>query len=1378
MADSTNNGNASGNTGNMGGSSNPNNGFMSDYQSQIDIFQSSKFQEGQSNRQQTATATKLLRAQRGEIPWDDDLRAAAKLQETYKSINNFQRATITNLNRQNVIMQTIMTESDTKARKALERQLKATQQAYADEQAQMDQFRKTNAAGYTQEQNDQMKSILEGTKNMYKSSASAFEQTFGEMYQNVFDKVQTSQMQKIKSFVSNLSDTFEKTFINNKLVQLTSKVSSTAQQAVLSEQQMRNNTGWGTQGTNVVNSQTGNIMSGYNNKYSRSEIQSMMADVQRQTNNRNAGQVSGITKALLGENSSNPQAVSSIMDMVTKSQNGGNPVKTARTWSNIERGLRRSGITGVNSSEAIKNADASMDSIMIANNNNRGKSQRAQKRMAIDSSVAMANMGGRGQSIFSELTAASSGDYNALNSLQGVGVTQNMLQAYNRTGDPSKILQALSGRLKSFGGNTAAMKSYLSGIGLNFSDQDIAGLTQFNSSKYNQQVKSATSTVNSSIKNNSAQSDITKNNDARNGNIFQQASNAFSNSFLPKLFGTVQNKTGITTGDMFNTVNQILLYVKLIATSDLLSKGKDLFSNLKNFTKNNTLSRMIRNYRHPGGGSGGGGGSVDDVIDDMINGGKDTTKEAGKTGGFWSRIKQAWSDTKSGKGYKYADAAAKEAKPGFFTRSKNFTKSSWGKLLKLFGKGGKAADVADDTVNIAGAASKTSKLAKFGKLSKFSKLGGKGFLAAIPFALDMMSGKDAEASVVDSTIGLGHGITSKKDSTMDKGLDIFGGAATGATAGAALGSIIPGLGTLVGGLGGAVVGGTASAIGGKNLMDGFNKGWDKVKKTTSKGFKWITSKSRWKSFTKVGNRIAKGFKSVIGKALKGVKKSWKGISKWWKGLFKSPKKPKKPKKRSKSSTVKAPNGGVSPSKKSSNNNSNNNSSSSTGNNGNDNLRAYNKKLQGLDWSTQQDLGFSDIWSARSIVKDAASHSHKKGLSRVPKDGYIATLHKDEMVVPAKKAATLRANGYLDKGGTSRPSNSVNTSNTNKRGDTYNFNNPVTAKSKLMSNSLTGQIAGTLAGGSSLNYLTNLFKNAKYDKDALEVPETEKSSGNNPTTTVSGTVPKSEAKFAKLPLNTDFGASDSAMRSFAKRTSYRVNSLYHMNGKQIDNVTHYVRTHGFSPELWWAYEANEGGNDDWLNHYSGRSSSYGAGVKRTLSAFKPYMKSHIKLATSKDTSLGPGAYKKFKALPSGSIGLLYVQETAAASAGYTGGDLGKYGDPIKQSMQKIKAMGGKSSKYKQGTPWVPDTQVALLHKGEAVVPASKNPFSSSGKAKDSSKATKISSNNDDVVSTLKWAVKELVSAIQSTDSSSKNTNWTKAAKQSAKNIDPLDLEYRF
>jgi hypothetical protein len=56
-------------------------------------------------------------------------------------------------------------------------------------------------------------------------------------------------------------------------------------------------------------------------------------------------------------------------------------------------------------------------------------------------------------------------------------------------------------------------------------------------------------------------------------------------------------------------------------------------------------------------------------------------------------------------------------------------------------------------------------------------------------------------------------------------------------------------------------------------------------------------------------------------------------------------------------------------------------------------------------------GIGLVAFGKVIAKTATpqlSGSHASGLKRVPKDGYIAELHKDEMVVPAKQSEKLRA----------------------------------------------------------------------------------------------------------------------------------------------------------------------------------------------------------------------------------------------------------------------------------------------------------------------------------------------------------------------------------
>lgn len=66
-------------------------------------------------------------------------------------------------------------------------------------------------------------------------------------------------------------------------------------------------------------------------------------------------------------------------------------------------------------------------------------------------------------------------------------------------------------------------------------------------------------------------------------------------------------------------------------------------------------------------------------------------------------------------------------------------------------------------------------------------------------------------------------------------------------------------------------------------------------------------------------------------------------------------------------------------------------------------------------------------------------------------------------------------------------------------------------------------------------------------------------------------------------------------------------------------------------------------------------------------------------------------------------------------------------------------------YAQGTPWVPDTQVALIHEGEMVVPADKNPLNSDNTSNSVGLSTD-NSGSDDIVDAIKWQVSRLESKL--------------------------------
>ena len=73
----------------------------------------------------------------------------------------------------------------------------------------------------------------------------------------------------------------------------------------------------------------------------------------------------------------------------------------------------------------------------------------------------------------------------------------------------------------------------------------------------------------------------------------------------------------------------------------------------------------------------------------------------------------------------------------------------------------------------------------------------------------------------------------------------------------------------------------------------------------------------------------------------------------------------------------------------------------------------------------------------------------------------------------------------------------------------------------------------------------------------------------------------------------------------------------------------------------------------------------------------------------------------------------------------------------------KKNGVKATAYRQGTPWVPETQLALLHKGEMVVPQEHNPTNPKNSNKVNVKNTGLDSNLEQL---LTWGFNKVVDAI--------------------------------
>ena len=69
-----------------------------------------------------------------------------------------------------------------------------------------------------------------------------------------------------------------------------------------------------------------------------------------------------------------------------------------------------------------------------------------------------------------------------------------------------------------------------------------------------------------------------------------------------------------------------------------------------------------------------------------------------------------------------------------------------------------------------------------------------------------------------------------------------------------------------------------------------------------------------------------------------------------------------------------------------------------------------------------------------------------------------------------------------------------------------------------------------------------------------------------------------------------------------------------------------------------------------------------------------------------------------------------------------------------------------SMYAQGTPWVPEDQIAMVHQGEMIVPADFNPLNNNMMSSDVQSVVNYdvigSNDNSDVVDAITWAVTTL------------------------------------
>ncbi|HTB48525.1 MAG TPA: NlpC/P60 family protein [Verrucomicrobiae bacterium] len=198
-------------------------------------------------------------------------------------------------------------------------------------------------------------------------------------------------------------------------------------------------------------------------------------------------------------------------------------------------------------------------------------------------------------------------------------------------------------------------------------------------------------------------------------------------------------------------------------------------------------------------------------------------------------------------------------------------------------------------------------------------------------------------------------------------------------------------------------------------------------------------------------------------------------------------------------------------------------------------------------------------------------------------------------------------------------------------------------------------------------------------------------GSGSTNSGSGTFTIDQVKtFLSEADNSTWNISNSTVEQWFLKTNSPVIAKYGLNSSNIGQITSAVQAANISPVFFYLDTVNEGGGaGGFINHYGSDTSGGGPG-NATRDA--QYIASESK-TTQDGPAVGGGepgdmptaeAQSILASLPTGSIGVYYIQATSAVTAeleelsGKTGdwdGNITNYGHPVSDMMQNIQQMGG-------------------------------------------------------------------------------------------------------
>lgn len=874
------------------------------------------------------------------------------------------------------------------------------------------------------------------------------------------------------------------------------------------------------------------------------------------------------------------------------------------------------------------------------------------------------------------------------------------------SGDLTGAYVTMAQNLKN-GTNNQALLDYLrSNMGM--SDSDLSALRRLDVDQLQADISQATSAINNSS--GSMDDFISK----MSIGVGKEVSNAFGNSLLGQKLSDFLDDTGLDLGDLTITAAAI----NNLTGGKLSSLGGKVLGGAGNLLKSGAGSLL-------GKLSGTGIGSL--LSNTKI--GSSLLSSAGRVSA--SSLASAFGTS--------ADDIA-----SMFGRAASYSLDDVARVM---------GTSADDVASLLGSTASNSS----GLLSKVGGIASKaaGPLAIAGVALDGILGgfktKDwfgKENAGVGNTIasvlggalgGTGPGIADE-GSFIEKGLGIGGGALKGAGVGALIGSVIPGLGTAIGGAVGAAIGGVGSAIGGGNIAKALSWTGGKIKDAGSWTVDKLKDAGTWigDKATDAGNWIGEKFDDAgtwiqekgtwvsdqiaeFGTTIKdGVTDLWNSftdaisnIKNWIAD-------------KGKKVVEGAKDAGEWVADK----------ASSAGS-------WVGDKLKGAGNWIGSKLGFAD------------------GLSNVPYDNFPALLHKNESVLTAAQTAILKrttADGGID------VSNLLSTDSTS---DLINSTTDNLVKSIMPTNVKESLLATDENSSDILSNLTDYFKQTK--KDNKDIITTFKRTGIFGNLTGSAMRGSGSSLLGRLfsgltgltGTSSSYGGSSFGISSSASfgGTSGGFTSTGGMSdsGSGLDVLAFHPNLEGTGADRWRAYavdalQANGlSTSQDMVNKVIKQIGTESSGKPDAINNWDSNAKAGHPSKGLLQTIDSTFSTYKF----AGHDDIWNGYDNMLAAINYA---KNRYGNTL------INAQGnglGSGHGYAVGTPWIPEDQVAVVHKGEMIVPAKNNPFNTSVSAP----VNTGDDNLDSVINVIKWAVNrmekktdEVIEAINKSSATSNTKNY--------------------